>query len=347
MSALTPEFLFDFESNMQTITDNAYQGFAQNLWWQRLAMTRSSASKRERLAWLLSTARIESTGKGGNMPFEDLVSVTTEYEMARSGAGLRLTKDQLLDLDGSGLDLAAKWSADMGSYMRYWPQKQMVAAIKAGTTNLAYDGKAFFATDHPCNPKSSHSTPATYSNLLAYATYKIDDSVDIDDAFVNLGKAFAAVRSVKLPNEEDPRFLVPSALIVPPRMVPRAQQLTGAKFIAQAAGSGAGSGDIEKVIGAWGWAPPIEAVELGYAMTGVAADDTAYYILAQEVSASQLGPFIYYDREPFAITYYTGAGGGTGVDAVLDRANELEWHCQGRNVLGYGHPFLLFKIAGS
>jgi hypothetical protein len=28
---------------------------------------------------------------------------------------------------------------------------------------------------------------------------------------------------------------------------------------------------------------------------------------------------------------------------VLARADELEWLCKGRNVLGYGHPYLMFK----
>jgi hypothetical protein len=37
------------------------------------------------------------------------------------------------------------------------------------------------------------------------------------------------------------------------------------------------------------------------------------------MSATQMGAFVYYDREPFKITYYTGNGGGTGVDANLDR----------------------------
>ena len=32
------------------------------------------------------------------------------------------------------------------------------------------------------------------------------------------------------------------------------------------------------------------------------------------------------------------------VDAVLDRADELEWHCKGRFVASYGHPFMFFKL---
>ena len=345
MSALTPEFLFDFESNMRALTENEYSRMTANLWWQKITKVLPSGSKRERLAWLLSTAKIEDTGQGGNIPFEDIVSQTTEYTMKNAAAGLKMRRNQLEDLDGNGLDVASKWSADIGSYMAYWPQKQLVAAILANGT--AYDGKAFFATDHPCNPFSGRAVPATYSNLLAYADFKIDDSIDVDDALVNLGKLVAAIRSVKMPNEEDPRFLVPTAILCPPRMVPRVQQLTNAKFIAQAAGSGGGSGDVEALIRNWGFAPPIEAVELSNAMTGVADGDTTYYVAVQEMSATQLGAFVYYDREPFKITYYTGNGGGTGVDAILDRSRELEWHCQGRNTLGLGHPFLMFKVAGS
>ncbi len=279
------------------------------------------------------------------MAFEDMVSVTTEFTMSNASAGLTLQRNQLEDLDGGGLDLASKWSTDIGAYMAYWPQKQLAAAIKAGTTALAYDSKAFFATDHPCNP--FNTGVGTYSNLFDYATYKIDDSVTTDVALVNLGKAFAKIRAIKMPNGEDPRFLVPTALVVPPRMVPRAQQLTNAKVIAQAAATGGGGADIEAIVRNWGWQQPIEAVELSTGITGVAADDTAYYIAVQEMTATQLGAFVYYDREPFKITYYTGQGGGTGVDAILDRARELEWHCQGRNTLGYGHPYLFFKVAGS
>src|SRR5262245_13671404 len=100
MPALTPEFLFDFESNMQALTENEYSRMTQNLWWNKITKVRPSSSKRERLAWLLSTAKIESNGKGGNMSFEDMVSVTTEYEMLNADAGLKMPRNQLEDLDG-------------------------------------------------------------------------------------------------------------------------------------------------------------------------------------------------------------------------------------------------------
>jgi phage major head subunit gpT-like protein len=343
MPALTPSFVFDFESNMQALTENEYSRLVKNLYWQKVAKVRPSGSKQEILAWLLTTAKIESLGLGGNIPFEDLIALDQTYKMLNAGAGLRLQRNQVEDLDGNGLDLATNWSTAMGAYMAYWPQKQLVTQILANPT--CYDGLSFFNTGHYLNGRNSSA--GTYSNSLAYATYKIDDTVTVDVALTNLGKLFAYIRTIPMPNGVDPRFLKPTAIVCPPRMIPRVQQLTNAKFIAQAANSGGGSGDVEALITNWGFAEPIEAPELANAITGVSDGDTTYYVVVEDQGATQLGPWIYFDREPFKITYYTGSGGGTGVDAVLDRARELEWHCQGRNVMGSGHPFLMIKVNGS
>jgi hypothetical protein len=72
--------------------------------------------------------------------------------------------------------------------------------------------------------------------------------------------------------------------------------------------------------------------------------DTSYYVIAEQLGKSQLGGLVYVDREPFSIRYYTGRGGGNGVDAILDRSDMLEWHTSGCNIAGYGHPFLIFKV---
>jgi hypothetical protein len=136
--------------------------------------------------------------------------------------------------------------------------------------------------------------------------------------------------------------LKPSKILVPSELVARAQEITKAKYIAQAAGTyGGGSADIESIISKLGFEEPAEIQEFA----GV--DATSYYIVAREAGTSELGAMVYQNREPFRITYYTGQGGGTGVDAILDRAKKLEWHCWGRNVAGYGHPFMLFKVKAS
>lgn len=354
MPALTPSFLMDVESRMQSITEREYNRFGSNLWWPRITKLRGSTGRRDVIMWLLSTAQIRDQGKGGNINFSDLVSTYTEIESGFAGDGLKLSRAQLTDSDGGGMDLAGQWSGDIGAYMAYWPQKRVTHVLKNGHSLVTaggytgYDAKAFFATDHPVNP--FNLAAGTYTNLLTGAPVAasgntpaspgacpIDDSIDLDDALVNMGKIFSYIASIRMPNGEDPRYLRPETLILPPRMFARGVQLTSAKFLAQTAGSGAGSADVEALIKALGFATPVMADELaGF------ESDTTFYVGCSQISTSQLGAVLYTEREPFAINYY-----GTVDQAVLGRAQELEWQCHGRNVVSAGHPYLLIKCKGS
>jgi len=348
MGVLTPSFLVDFETNIQTISEGEYERLSAQLWWSRFMNTRPSSSRRELIAWLLSTAKIESRGKGGQMPFEDLISRYAEYEVLDAGAGLRLKKQELEDKDGKGLEIAGQWSRDIGAYMAYWPQKKLVELLKNGATsgNNSYDGVTFFNTAHPYHEHTDKtfanvftgaaaSTPSTDLNDAGYpGAVVLDESVSTDQALVNLAKAIAYIKSIRMPNLEDPRFLRPVALIAPPRMQTRVVQLTNAKFIAQAATSGGGSGDVEAVIQSLGFTTPVIADEL----SGFEGDTTCF-LLCEQLSSSELGAFVYVEREAFHIDMY-----GLLDDAQLGRAQEFEWHCTGRNVASYGHPFLAFKL---
>jgi len=331
MPIISSSWLADFESNMQILTETEYDRLTKNLWFQNVVKERPSKTKRELVSWLLSTAQITPQGLGGNARFDDMVSAQTEFTNQDSGAGLVIRRQELEDLDGNGIDVATRWAADIGAYMAYYPQKLTYAAMLAGTSALAYDGKAYFATDHPCNPNGGGTT---YSNLLS--SVGISTAVTADVALTNLSTVFGAIGSIKMPNGVDPRMLRPKAIMCSPKLYPRLVQLTSAKFLAQGGTGGAGSGDVSSLISALGFGTPIMLDEM-------AGADTDYYVLAEQATSSQLGALVYVNREPYKITYYTGQGGGDGVDAKLDRMQELEWHCHGRNVVGYGHPFLLFK----
>jgi len=77
-------------------------------------------------------------------------------------------------------------------------------------------------------------------------------------------------------------------------------------------------------------------------------DPTSFYIVAEQITSSQLGAIVYVDREPVGVQYYTGQGGGNaGLDVLLGRTNDLEWIARGRATGGYGHPYLLFKVKAS
>ena len=345
MGALTKEFLIDFESNLRSIVESSYAGLASNLWHSRFMKRRATQSRKETVAWLLSTAQIREINKtGGEQVFEDLVQTYAEYEMKAAAAGFKIDRFKLEDLDGGGVDLAGKWAQDIGAYMAYWPQKKLAELIKNGETGTTYDGKAFFASDHPVNP--GDTSLGTFANVFTGAAagaypgaLPIGDSVTTDVALQNLSKAVAYIKGIKMPNGEDPRFLRPVCIVAPPRMQQRVVQLTNAKFLA----SNNGTSDMQALIASFGFSEPVIADELAAAFGG---SDTDCYLACEEIggASSQVGAFLYLDREPFKVTYYTGQGGGNGVDAVLDRADELEWHAKGRFCASYGHPYMFFKL---
>src|SRR5258706_13408592 len=110
MRALTSSFLFDFKSNMQAISERSYQGKLKNLHYQKFTKTRSSGSEREILAWLLSTARLQRNGQGGNLQYDTLAQVKQTYTMGNFAAATRISKNQLTDLNGKNMNIDAEWS---------------------------------------------------------------------------------------------------------------------------------------------------------------------------------------------------------------------------------------------
>jgi phage major head subunit gpT-like protein len=347
MPALTPTNLMTLESRMTIVSENAYTRLNQGVWWPTVTKVRSTSAGKEILSWLLSTAKIHDLGKGGNLIFEDLVSQSTELEPRFAGDGLKLSRAQFEDTDAQGLNLAAAWSNQIGAQMAYWPQELAVELLKNGEDVAkvkAYDKKAFFAKDHPLNP--FNLTAGTFANLFTGAAagsypgaLPIDDTPTntTDVALTNLQKLVGYIAGIKMPNGSQPRRLRLKYLIVPPMLMFRAVQLTQAKFIAQAAkGGGAAVADVEAVISALGFAMPIQADELaGY------ENDKTYFAVCEQITDSEVGGLIYVDREPFKINFY-----GPQTDAILNRADELEWHCKGRNAMAAGHPYLIFKVKG-
>jgi len=341
----------DLESRMQIIAEREYNRLGSNLWWQNITKVKPSTGRREIIMWLLSTAMIKPEGSGGNIAFDEIVSKYTEVENKWSGTGLKLRRDQLEDTDGGGIELSAQWTADVGAYMAYYPQKQVTHFLKNAHVTAAsdpkngytgYDSLAYFSTAHPVNPFNTGA--GTYANLLtggASGSYPgalpLDVSVTVDVALQNMTTLMSWLATFKMPNGEDPRFLRPKGILCSPKLYPRLVQLTNAKFIAQVAGSGAATSDVEALIRSLGYAQPIMADELaGF------ESDTTYYVMCDQLASSQLGAVIYVNREPYKINYY-----GNMDQAVLDRADELEWHCKGRNGLGPGHPYLLIKCKGA
>jgi hypothetical protein len=324
---INPNIVLNFQKKISTIIENEYSAFADpaNRWWDKVAKVRPSLSHTEVIAWLLSTSQIRSTGDGGNSGFRELAAQTTEIPNEHAGDFFEITEDELKDIyngipGGKAFELGAQWATDIGYQMGYWPQKQTAYLLKnelsLGTYQNVFTGAADGAYPGAC---------------------RIDDGVTTDVAMTNLGKIGAYIRSIKMANGDDPRFLVMESLIVPPRMMARAATLTGAKFIAAAAATGGGSQDVEAEIRFRGMADPVEAPELaGF------ESDTTFFVVCRQAKTSQLGGVIYQEREPFAMNTFTPEQ-----SPQLAHQGKFKWIVDGRNAIAPGHPYLIFKCKAS
>lgn len=363
MPTVNKSFVFDFESNLRVIAVDEYARMLRGMYADRFVKTVTSKSRKEVIGFLLDSATIEDQGKGGNVAYEDMSMVNYSVENLDAGKGLRIRKQQFEDLDGNGIAIGTKWVRNISAQAAYWKQKKAMQLIKNAATSgsvIGYDKKDFFVSStvigsaitnaHPFNPNApalggfANSFTGVASGAYPGAV-PIDatNAATVDAAFNNLTKALSYIAgSVLMPSGKDPRFLKATALVHPPALTARAQQLTNARYIAQAAGaSGGGSGDVEAVIRNYGFGQPIEAPELSAAMGG---SDTTYYLICEEIAAGdQLGAIVHQVREPFAIQFYSGSGSADGIDAILYRAQELEWLTHGRYAVAPGHPYLIFK----
>lgn len=343
MGMVPSQVILDFQTNLSTIMEREYDRLGSSLWWHKVAKVRPSSSLKETIAWLISDAMIRDQGSGGNYAFDDLGSETTEIENRYAGAAFRVTKAQLQDVynglpGGKAFELGSEWAAQIGAYMAYWPQKQVAYALKNGHTAslfTAYDGKALFATDHLTNP--ADSSKGSFSNYLSGGSYDVSEAVSTDAALAVLNNIRAHIAAFKMPNGEDPKLLFPRGIVSPPKLTPRLSQLTKAKFIAQAATSGGGSGDVEAYIQTQGYGEIIEAPELA----GFESDKT-FFVICDVASTSQLGGIVYQEREAFSMDMYDPAR-----SPDLGRSQTFEWHVQGRNAVAAGHPHAIVKVKGT
>jgi len=353
MGQLTPQFLFDLETNMKVISSQAYANLNRESLWSRFAKRIPSMKRKERLIWFLDSAQIRYVNRlGGERQFDDILSTTVEYESKAATAGLELRKPQLDDLDGDGVSLATHWARGIGEYAAYWPEKQVFSAVRNGglSTSLGYDGQIFFSKAHPVNPfdtsvtfandftGAAASTPSTDPQDAQYpGALPIDESVTLDVAVANIGKAIAYIRGIKMPNMEDPRKLRVGFIAGPPRLSARLVQICNAEMIAQAATAGGGGANIEAVIRSFGFGQPLIVDELGASMPN--GSDTTWYMGVEEVASDELGGLAYIDRAPFQMTTI-----GLLTDAELARSRTFQWQTDGRNVVTYGHPYKLFRF---
>lgn len=331
---ITPNFIVSFETNVQAITVDAWQRRSKSLIWDKFMDVRSSATGRELFTWLVESAKIVKEGQGGNKRFDDLASASFEIVNENSGAGLRLTRNEIEDNQkqiGQGrvmpvLDFAANWARQMGGHAAYWPQQLMFELLAAGESTHGYDGVPFFSASHPVNPALEVST--TYSNLIT--SKPIGTSVTLDVAASNFNDVCTSIGGVLQPNGK-PRGLVPKYVLCGLDLRKRVAEIFGSKtLVASGGAAGAGAAAIDNVIASTYGIEPVVVPELTTA---------GEYYVACELMPGEGGPLIFQDRSPYVLTSYQPE-----TQSELQRKKEFEWSFDGRNAGAYGHPYLLYKV---
>lgn len=352
----------DFTTKLSLVSENSYKAKAQGVVYQNFAVTRPTMSQREVLAWLLSTARLRHAGQGGMGGFGSLSMAKVAMTVGDFEDGVEFRENQFTDLDGQGVDLMSKWYADMGAEIAYYPQRELAALMLYGETGLCYDGKAFFASDHPVHPKDS--SKGTFANLIVPGTVggtplNLDSSQPVEVRLEAITAIKQYLSTIKTPSG-DFRKLKIRALLIPPALGANVAQLQGAKFIAQSTtGAGSGSADIEKIVAYHGLGTPIEMDEIGasasYQVRMIDPDDesettatvtgsnTNYYVLAEEAAgvSTEIPGMIWLEREPVSIQMFNRFNAG-GLEAA--KARKIWALAHGRAGAQFGLPHFIFKV---
>jgi phage major head subunit gpT-like protein len=320
----TIEHVLTFEDTLAKLVNNDYAIALGNAWWDRLMTERPIGGRQETWEFLLTNADIHLLPEG-QMIYDELVKQFLVLKSQKRGTGLKIKRDDWLD---DKLDPVADWAGQAGAAMALAPQYQAVDLLKAGETGKAYDGKAFFATDHPTNPGDAGA--GTYSNLLS--PFPLADPITGHANLASLNEAKAKMRSYSMPNGRN-RNLVPSAIVCAPRNEMAALEAAQARYLTAT----------ENVF-AEGFGGKINGkINNGLDVIVVnelenASDPDSWYLVASN-NGSGLLPFVYGLREAYFMTSYTGA-----TQVTLARADELEWIIRGRNVAIYGHPYSMIKV---
>lgn len=357
---LNETILQDFTTKLSIVSENSYKAKAASLVWNQFAVERPTMSQREVIAWLLSTARMRHAGQGGMGGFGSLSMAKMAMTVGDFEDGVEFLEHQFTDLDGNGVDLMTKWNADMGAELAYYPQRELASLLLYGETGLCYDGKAFFAADHPVHPKDA--SKGTFRNVLTQAALGVPLNLDSSQPVEVRLEAITAIKkhlaSIKAPSG-DFRKLRMRGLLIPPNLGANVAQLTGAKFIAQSTtGAGSGSADIEAIVRYHGLPAPIEMDEISATasyqvrmidpedesetLATVTGSDTDYYVLAEEAGGvtTEIPGMIWLNRRPGSIQIFDRFNGGF----ELAKAEKIVGMAKARASAQFGLPFYIFKV---
>jgi phage major head subunit gpT-like protein len=279
-------------------------------WWQRVAGLMPSDDAGQVHLWLssLPTVRewigdrvLHQLGANG------YTLLNRDFELS-----FAVARNAILD-DKLGLYTPAFQM--MGMQFAKWPDQRIAVDLLKGyaTAGNCFDGKLFFATDHPVDPHDA--SKGTYANKLTTSALTA----------ANYKTARAAFRKIKRPDGE-PMGLSPNLLIVPPDLEFDARQIVEGEILTTVFGSNTAAAAQSNVYK--GTAQVMVIPEL-------AGEDTTWYLACTDLP---LLPLIFQDRQAPVFVSRTDPAS----DAVFSR-KQYEFGADARGAFGYGLPFLMMR----
>lgn len=281
------------------------------IFWQKVATEIPSDTETEIHAWLEMIPGMKKWVDERH--FHSLGSADYRLTNEDWDTGFRVPRNKVRD---DKLGLYGTNAEMLGDQAAKWPDVQIADRMKNGHTSGAaykcFDGKPFFATDHPASVNGQVST--TYRNLRT--------GFALTEA--NFNAAYAEMQALPGPDGQ-PLGIIPTHLVGPPALRSQVFEIAKSGLIVAASGNAAKENINQGIV------EPIIIPEL-------AGADADWYLLAL---GQVVKPFIFQLRE--APTFDEIAG----FDSLHCKLKkEMLYGTDARGAFGYSFPQFAFKGRG-
>lgn len=264
------------------------------------------------------TSRVPMSNRTLKLPIHSRLAKMRKWEgerIARSGGVYTYSIDAekyeltyavpLEDFEDDQLGFHRAMIMQLGEQAALWRDDLIFAALLAGSTDLGYDGLAFFADNHVLNGN-------TIDNLRASTSLTADNYKTVRAAMMDyVGEDAKSLR------------VMPNLLVVPPALERTAREIVESKLVLK---DGTGSAAIDNVFA--GSARVMVCHDLSAAAGG---SDTTWYLM--DVSRA-VKPFVFAERKTPSFSQLT-----EGSEHAF-KQDELQYGVRARGAAGYG-PFWL------
>lgn len=185
--------------NLMTTFHNAFEATPNT--WQKIAMLVPSTGKLNDYAWLSNFPKMRKWV--GEKLIKSLAAF--KYTIVNDDWEATIEVDRN-DIEDDSLGIYAPQAQMAGYSAKQLPDEIVYALVNGAFSNLCYDGKAFFATNHPVG-KGIVSNKGVVA--LSFATLAL--------AQASYGAARIALRKMK-DDEGRPLNITPNVLLVPPAL---------------------------------------------------------------------------------------------------------------------------------